>query len=440
MVALAIFVGLAFGLVLIVASRSTALSPALERGGAPDWLAWPWHDLAPAVRVHRWDLAGLFTSVVAGMGVCYLVLLRLARSLPRGPVLGAIGLLHAVILLSPPFALTDIFNYVDFARLGAVHGLNPYTHFGAAEPHDPAYALATWHHIPTPYGPLFTLFTYALTPLGLAGAYWALKALTMLASLGCLWLVWRCAVALRKPPLPAVVMVWLNPLVVVYGLGGFHNDFFWLLPMLLGVWLVLRGRDAPAGALAAATPFVKLAAGASAPFLLVGARRRGLALAGALAGAATLLVGSVAVFGTRYPGMHDQTSVLVGPYSVPTEVGSLFGASVGPGLRLVTGGLLLAVLTGLLVRTWRGADWLAGAGWAAVALALAQFEPMPWYVVWALPFAALAASRALRVWVLVLTLVLFIHATPQQNLILTHDLGLHGTSFEDGRATRALLH
>src|SRR5207253_38814 len=84
------------------------------------------------------------------------------------------------------------------------------------------------------------------------------------------------------------------------------------------------------------------------------------------------------------------------PYSVPTDIASLFGASVGPGVRHVTSAIMIAVLVFLLVRTWRGADWISSAGWAAAALALAQFEPMPWYVVWSLPFAALGRSGAQR--------------------------------------------
>src|SRR5881398_2869475 len=83
--ALAALVGLTVGLVLITASRSSALSPMLERGGAPPWLAWPWHTIAPAVRVHLWRLDGLFTLLVTGIGVCYLTVLAFARSLPAGP-------------------------------------------------------------------------------------------------------------------------------------------------------------------------------------------------------------------------------------------------------------------------------------------------------------------------------------------------------------------
>ena len=108
LIAIATFVGLAFGLVLVVASRSTQLSPILEKGGAPDWIAWPFHGIAPPVRVHLWKLAGLFTSVMAGMGACYLIALRFARSLPTRPTLAAIGLLHLIFFLSPPFLLAEV--------------------------------------------------------------------------------------------------------------------------------------------------------------------------------------------------------------------------------------------------------------------------------------------------------------------------------------------
>ena len=47
--------------------------------------------------------------------------------------------LHVMLLLSPPLQLTDLFNYIGYARLGALHGLNPYTHVIGAEIHDPVY-------------------------------------------------------------------------------------------------------------------------------------------------------------------------------------------------------------------------------------------------------------------------------------------------------------
>lgn len=40
-----------------------------------------------------------------------------------------------------------------------------------------------WHHETSPYGPLFTLGSYALAPLGAATGLWALKALAGAAAL-----------------------------------------------------------------------------------------------------------------------------------------------------------------------------------------------------------------------------------------------------------------
>ncbi len=439
LLALAAQVGLMIGLALVVAHRRTPLAPSMNRGGEVGWLAGPLHYIAPVVPEHGWALSTLFSGVLAGTIVCYLLVVWLARRIPREAALGAIGLLHVVFLLAPAFILTDVFNYVDFARLGVLHGINPYTHGAAAAPHDPAFPLTTWHHMPTPYGPLFTLASYAVVPLGTAGAFWAFKVVTVAASLGCLWLVWRCAQARAMDPLRAVMFVGLNPLLLVYGLGGVHNDFFMLLPVLGATLLVLRGRDARSGAVAAIAPFLKFTAAGIAPFILLGARRRRPWLIAAAAVGAVLLVVWVAFYGTDYQGLHNQAWVIVGPYSIPTEVGGLFGLSVGHTLRLLTSFVLVLVLAFLFVRTLRGGDWLAAAGWAAIALAAALFQPMPWYVMWALPFAALARSRALYVGTIALMLAMFINCTPQQSLILSHGLGLRGTGLQAGKATRALL-
>ncbi len=53
--------------------------------------------------------------------------------------------------------------------MGALHGLDPYTHFPAQAPADPVFAFLGWPFQHSPYGPLFTLASYATAPLGLAG-------------------------------------------------------------------------------------------------------------------------------------------------------------------------------------------------------------------------------------------------------------------------------
>ncbi len=36
--------------------------------------------------------------------------------------------------------------------------------------------------------------------------------------------MWRCAKARGRDPLPALIAVGVNPLYLLYGLGGAHND------------------------------------------------------------------------------------------------------------------------------------------------------------------------------------------------------------------------
>ena len=60
-----------------------------------------------------------------------------------------------------------MFGYLAFARLGVVHGLDPYTHVFFEAPPDPLPFIG-WPYQHSPYGPLFTLGSYATAPLGLA--------------------------------------------------------------------------------------------------------------------------------------------------------------------------------------------------------------------------------------------------------------------------------
>jgi hypothetical protein len=122
-----------------------------------------------------------------------------------------------------------------------VHGLNPYTTIPVLEPHnDPSYLLSNWHELLSPYGPLFTLLTFVVVPLGVAGSFWALKGILMVTSLMIILLVWKCARLLGREPRAAIVLVGLNPIVLVWGLGGDHNDFLMVFCIMFGFYLLLR--------------------------------------------------------------------------------------------------------------------------------------------------------------------------------------------------------
>lgn len=420
-VALTLMVGALAVLLLLAAQRRSALVPP-AKGGFSEWLVGPFRGAASFVPDDPLLDSIAFSALVAVMFGCWLVALVGTGRAGRRWVLGAIVALHALLLLGPPLPLTDVFNYVNYARLGALHGLNPYVDLPAVLPGDPSYAYATWHHLLSPYGPLYTLGSYALVPLGLAGALWTLKVTTVAASLGCLWLVWRLAERRGRDPVWATAFVGLNPLVLVYGVGGVHNDFFVLLAILVGVGALLAERPARGGAALMTAVGLKLSGGLALPFALAGsepASRRPL-LAGAAIAGLVLAGTSLAVFGPHLPGLETQ-SELVTPLSPQNLLGLLLGQGGATGaVRAVVGLGFLAALVALLRATWRGADWLTMAGWATLALVVCLTWEMPWYVLWVLPLAAIGRSRALRLAAVGLTAFLLVTLVPVTGYVLTH--------------------
>ena len=159
----------------------------------PSWVAGPLDHLFGHLISNPVALSYGFSALILLMTVAYVVALASVRLLSMRTIVIVVVALHVMLLLSPPLQLTDLFNYLGYARLGALHHLNPYTHVIAGEQHDPVFGLASWHHLPSPYGYAFTLLTYPLGLLPLPAAYWVLKTATILASLGFIALVARCA-------------------------------------------------------------------------------------------------------------------------------------------------------------------------------------------------------------------------------------------------------
>ncbi|HEY5342599.1 MAG TPA: hypothetical protein VIJ66_02960 [Solirubrobacteraceae bacterium] len=227
--------------VVFAADRPSLFSATTRTGFFPHWMAGPLGGLLPGLTRSPTALKYLFTGAIVVMYASYLLALRYVPLLRARWAIGAVLAAHACLFLAPPLALTDVFNYVNYGRMEVVHHLNPYTTIPILEPHgDPSYYLSNWHQLLSPYGPLFTLMTFALVPLGVAGSFWAIKAILAAVSLGTIFLVWKCARILGRDPVAAIVLVGLNPIVLVWGLGGDHNDFLMVLCIMLGFYLLLR--------------------------------------------------------------------------------------------------------------------------------------------------------------------------------------------------------
>jgi Glycosyltransferase family 87 len=349
--------------------------------------------------------------------------------------------MYAVITLSPQLELSDIFNYLGYARLGSLHGLNPYTHVIANEQYDPVSLFVTWHHWPSPYGPLFTLLTYPLGGMSLSGGYWVIKVAMVLLSAGFVALVWQSARQLGHDPRFAVLFVAANPIVLIYEVGGFHNDPVMLLPAVTALSLLLARRYRWAGVALAMAIAVKFTAVLLLPFLMIAARpaRRSLhVLVGVGAGGIPLAVTSVAAFGFALPNAADQ-STIVTALSVVNLVGVIlgFGGTTG-GVAVASKVALLASVTALVALAARRGrpDWLSGGGWATLALLACMSWFMPWYISWALPLAALSASPQLRRAALAFTAFAAITFLPVTRTVLTN---LHVDTMR-GRPDVAALH
>jgi alpha-1,6-mannosyltransferase len=388
----------ALGLAACAATGPTHYVPG-RSGGWPGWLSGPLHGLGLSLTPDRFQTLTLV--MCAGYGAALLA----ARALSGRIVAAAIIAAGVALLLGPPLVSQDVFGYLSFARLGALHGLDPYTHVAAEARLDPLYHFIGWPYQHSPYGPLFTLGSYAIAPLGFAGGIWTLKAVAVLASLGAVALIARAAARMGRSATAAAVFVGLNPVLLELTLGGFHNDTLVLL-LLAGALALAAGAAPRLGGAAVAIVAaigVKASAGLVLPFVVLAPpqwRERARVATSAVGAVVVLAILAIIGFGAHALGFVDalgEQQQLIATHSVPAETARLFGLNGVPEWwRHSFVGAFAIVVAVTLWRTARGADWRAMAGWATLALLLSTAWLLPWYAVWVLPFAALADSRLLR--------------------------------------------
>lgn len=453
LLALAAIVGCSLFVVIIAADRPNYISATTSPGFFPHWLAGPLGGLWPQFPRGTTTIKNVFTAALVVMYASYLVGIRHVPKLDRRFAIGAILAVQLIFFLSPPLTQTDVFNYIDYARMEVVHHLNPYTTIPVIAPHsDPAYALSNWHELMSPYGPLFTIMMFAIVPFGVAVSFWLVKGLLAIASLTGLLLVWKCAKLLGRDPVKALVFAGLNPIVLLWGLGGDHNDFVMVLFLLLASYLLLRSRapgeegdavadrvsgggDAAmdgasgggdavadrvsgrmqvlrgwllppawlellAGVSLAAAVFVKASGAIVVPVVIAGIartpRRALQTVIGGIVGTIVFACFTYVAFGAHIPDLGTQGSLV-------TDLGlpNLLGLALGQGgetnvLRELLMVALVLVVVLCCIAAWRGGDFVTHSGWATLGLLVTLAWVLPWYVVWVIPLAALSGSRRLR--------------------------------------------
>jgi len=368
-------------------------------GGWPSWLAGPLHGLGLSLG------RGGFEALTLLLCTSYALVLASARALRLRTLVAVVVAAQLLIVLGPPLISQDVFGYLGYARMGALHGLDPYTHVAAEAPADAVFPFVGWPFKHSPYGPEFTLASYAAAPLGVAGGLWALKALALLASLGAVALVARAAEALGQSRRFAVAFMGLNPVLLELALGGAHNDTLIVLAFAAALALSASASRGFRGAAAAVVAGVgiKFSAALMLPFLVLAPARARERLATALSAAGSLAV--LALVGVLGFGAHafgflgaiGEQQQLVAVHSIPAETARLVGLSGTPTWwRQLFAAAFLCLLALALWRSARGGDWRVAAGWSLLALLACTAWLLPWYAIWPLPLAAVCGDRRLR--------------------------------------------
>jgi hypothetical protein len=392
-------------------------------GGSPGWLLGPLRFAGIDAAAGR--AAGpLFYAALWVALLLYVVVVRGALGLSLRLAAGAVVAMHLLFLLAPPLLSQDVFSYIAYERLGVAHHLNPYTHAPVDIAGDAGFTHAGSVHAVSAYGPLFTLLTYPLSPLGVPAAFWILKVVAAVSSLGVVALVARIARRLGRDAVIPVLAVGLNPLVLVHVVGGAHNEALTLLITMVGVLLWLGGRRAGGVVVATLATGIKASAGLVIPFLVAADRPRAGRLVAAAAGTVVALAAvGVAAFGSHALDAFSLISSNQGRtsrFSLPYKTAQLLGA-VLPGdrldyrdaVRVAFALAFAAVFLWLLWRTWQGTiDALDAIGWGTLAILLASAWLVPWYILWLLPFAALSRDRRLQLGALAMTAWMLAIAVP----------------------------
>lgn len=351
--------------------------------------------------IHAGGTIVLFCVIFAS----YLAVVAAAGQFSGRTVVILIIALQALVLLAPPLVSTDIFSYQAYARMGSSYGFNPYLigpHAIALDGIFP-YVGAKWSYIPSAYGPAFTIFSYLLAGLSVAASVVAFKAVAAVSTMVIVALVWQLARLRGVDPVKAIALVGLNPLLLIYGVGGGHNDLLMLAISTGAIYLIVANRGRLGGGLLVLSVAIKLTAGLLIPFAAaaggpVGGRRRRRDVAiGVATGAAITVAVSGAAFGTGVLNLFPtvERSQSEGDWhSIPGAVGAIAPALAGHIVGYLLDAIFLGITFWLLRRVWRQQlDWLNAAGWSTLVMLATAGSLLPWYVSWLLPLAAISTDR-----------------------------------------------
>jgi alpha-1,6-mannosyltransferase len=387
-------------------------SGALPRPAPGEWLGL---SLAGSAAGRAAGTALVLAGVVL-LGGCWWAARRALDDVAPGALLRAAVLWSLPLLVAPPLFSRDAYAYGAQAALAA-RGLDPYV-LGPIEGGGAfsGHVDVVWRGSPAPYGPAFLGPAALLVRLTGGDVVATVLALRLLVLLGAAALAWGLLRLVARTGVPAARALWLgpaNPLLLLHGVSGGHNDVLMAGLLVAGVALALSATGpglAAGGAVVAVAALVKAPALAALPVVVlavpgVRGRVRAAGLAGAGAAGAAVAVTAASGLGWGWTGTLDTGRSLLSLFSPVTGLATLAGraaellglAGSTDAVRapLLDAAAPFAVLVGgaLLLLTPRLGP-LRALGLALLAVVALSPTVLPWYLLWGVaPLAAVAGRR-----------------------------------------------
>ena len=386
-------------LILGIAGHLCLLPVALRPWGADHQvLGIPLPALLSAMQV-----IGL-VAFTAAAGFSYVAVSKRCDQLPVSWLLGGGCLLTLAALVVPPFLSTDVFDYVMYGRVEAIHGANPYLSPPADFPDDPLLGVdaADWPTFVVPYGPISAYLQHWVS--WLAGdslwlAAYGFKILfaachVLVGVLIYLTLSLRDEVAAKRG---LQLYLW-NPLVLLELAGSGHIDALMAVFLAAMCWAIANQLMGLATVAFGFAVLSKHGCALLGPCLLALAWRRGQ-LAGFAVGLA-VVAGVTAALAVRYflePGSLAFLSQQAGIQLTSLQYfATLLGVGFGDVFQVVAYGIALAALVWAVVGI-ADANSFGNRGALLMLVVLVFAMPMftPWYHLWWIPLLGVWTWRGL---------------------------------------------
>ena len=143
----------------------------------------------------------------------------------------------------------DLFNYIFDAKIVTHYGQNPYIHKALDYPGDPMLSFMRWTHRTYPYGPFWLAITIPLSFIGFQfflPTFFLFKILVSVCFIGSVYFLSKILSKIKpNEEIFGTVLFSLNPLVIIESLISSHNDIVMIFFSLCSVYLLINKKNIP---------------------------------------------------------------------------------------------------------------------------------------------------------------------------------------------------